>query len=356
MGARPRYAADGKTAMPAAKYKAKEWTPQDMALLLDLVKADLELTGSEARSRHPHKINACITNLWDDENYDPLTAEAPRDLSKAKRRRRATDQTDSDKEEDWTLLQACTGENARPLDREPTREEAAREKACFDYLTKGRPPKTPITPAAKLPLKSAVTNPPSYSSVAMSAKKPALPENLSENFQMGPNLRPPDRKLGAGSNIVLHDLVWYQEDGKYYYMVYIYNMEGMKLTFQISPDARSLECRYTPRLKAPNYYADPNHDRDSPRNVSVYQYFGNAGAEQFTCFIHFPYLVERDPIEKERHLSEKVAITGVSPDSSLVTVKAARPGGIVLIYRLAGQTSQVTTQIEYDNFGVLLDE
>ncbi|KAI9352156.1 hypothetical protein BDR26DRAFT_971097 [Obelidium mucronatum] len=258
------------------------------------------------------KKGSLIKSLWDDENYNPLTAEAPRDLSNAKRRQRTPDQTKSDKEEECKLAL-------------------------------GRPPKTPITPAVKLPPKSAVTNPPLYSSVAMSAKKTALKENLSENFQMGPNLRLPDCKLGAGSNIVLHDLVCYQEDGKYYYMVYIYNMEGMKLTFQISPDARSLEWRYTPHLKAPNYYADPNHDCGSPRNVSVYQYFGNAGAEQFTCFIHFPYLW---PL-LGYHLTA---------DGSQVTVKAACPGGIVLIYRLAGQTSQVTTQIEYENFGVLLEE
>ncbi|KAI9350247.1 hypothetical protein BDR26DRAFT_891534 [Obelidium mucronatum] len=153
-------------------------------------------------------------------------------------------------------------------------------------------------------------------------------------------------QLGAGSNIVLHDLVWYQEDGKYYDMVYIYNMEGIKLTFQISPDTCSLKCRYTPCLKAPMIVTL----QETFPFTSTLEMLGlNSSLASST----FP---TRSRGKKECHLSKKVAITGVSPDSSLVTVKAARPGGIVLIYRLAGQTSQVTTQIEYENFGVLLEE
>ncbi|KAI9326845.1 hypothetical protein BDR26DRAFT_901739 [Obelidium mucronatum] len=357
MGAQPKLAAD-------------DWEVSDAVRLLALIKQNPDLTGSIARGLDPQrlakfpagilksKIGACLKRLKVKPNWDPMVDNAPVNLSSAKRRKVVTDDDLDDENEDSPEALIARNDRKVLLTPAEVKEDAAAFQAAFyNNLAKKNAEKAAKPTWDKPAVKPSHSQKPPSMPPAYTPKKPdSVPSKSRDDLEldMGDNLRPRFRQVGPG--IPLHDLAFFKEEGKFYYLVFIYNVDGMTVTFNNPPDGKTLECVYTPTAKPTTFYCDKNFPVQSMRNQAVYQYFANPQQEQFKYYIQFPNAVESSPIGDPRILTEKVALSGVPfhcQTGDPVTIVTDRPGGMVLTYRVAGQKSEIV----FGGFGtVILDE
>ncbi|KAI9337005.1 hypothetical protein BDR26DRAFT_896876 [Obelidium mucronatum] len=383
MGAQPKLAADGVTVLPPAKLNNSDWEVSDAVRLLALIKETPDLTGSIARGLDPQrlakfpagilksKIGACLKRLKVKQHsnhskltldWDPMVDNAPVNLSSAKRRKVVTDDDLDDEKEDSP--EALIARNERKVlsgtqltPAEVKEDAAAFQAAFYNNLAKKNAKKAAKPTWDKPAVKPSHSQKPPSMPPAYTPKKPdSVPSKSRDDLEldMGDNLWPRFRQVGPG--IPLHDLAFFKEEGKFYYLVFIYNADGMTVTFNNPPDGKTLECVYTPTTKPTTFYCDKNFPVQSMRNKAVYQYFANPQQEQFKYYIQFPNAVESSPSGDPHILTEKVALSGVPfhcQTGDPVTIVTDRPGGMVLTYRVADQKSEIV----FGGFGtVILDK
>ncbi|KAJ3008515.1 UNVERIFIED_CONTAM: hypothetical protein HDU68_003051 [Siphonaria sp. JEL0065] len=270
-----KLAADGVTLMPVARWKKDKWEKSDSVILLELIKENPNITGSIARHLHPtrlgnfetstvkSKILHILGRLEKNENYDPLLENEPRSFTNAPKRQIM----DNSSEDEYATANTILKRNMTTVEsRALTSKELVQDAAIKKMLsTPDSATSKPLFKRHAGPLSTLPAAPPAY------IPKPQTIASNGDGPEMGLNQRPLIRRMGAGSDVALHDLLWYKEFNLYYYNLFVYGVEGYDLDFNHSSNGQILELIYKPRNLDASFYLDPNRPHTHPRNESSSQ-------------------------------------------------------------------------------------
>ncbi|KAJ3070785.1 hypothetical protein HDU98_006198 [Podochytrium sp. JEL0797] len=196
------------------------------------------------------------------------------------------------------------------------------------------PPSTPCPPTSSFPTTnthhSGLTNTPLSSS------------KVQENSLFTPldpfaYARPKIRQQGNGSNVPLHEVFRFNDDGKLQICVIFYNVENHSATFCVQPNGMSLLCSLVPQSTKAVFFTDPTQPASSPFNEALTSYFATPPPEVYKYYVHFPEAVDSNLV-KRRVITQAICVPGIDTSTKYRhTVTVERPVALMLTYLVSGQ-------------------